>query len=269
MKKPLKAVIARWRDGHTGDRQAAGCASGRTRASTATRLSPDLSAHALRPPPPPPLPHPPFLACARRCSRSIRRRLLLGPAYATQSPPPMASRPPPRTSFVRRRPFLAFGLPFMTLIAGSSFFLERFTRTRYAEMNRFAWVSQRGRLMFVPPPPALASFVVARRRRRRPPSPMTHGSSYELRDSQKSYVRGPSSSHDPTRSTLIFVYQMSTTELEKLEDNQVDPTTADVRELYFVRRSSSHSPLGSLGLTLWSFSLSLSLSLSLPFSRRN
>lgn len=189
MKKPLKAVIARWRDGHTGDRQAAGCASGRTRASTATRLSPDLSAHALRPPPPPPLPHPPFLACARRCSRSIRRRLLLGPAYATQSPPPMASRPPPRTSFVRRRPFLAFGLPFMTLIAGSSFFLERFTRTRYAEMNRFAWVSQRGRLMFVPPPPALC--LVRRCASSSSSSPLPDDARVQLRASRQPEVLCP------------------------------------------------------------------------------
>lgn len=112
-----------------------------------------------------------------------------GPAYATQSPLPMASRPPPRTSFVRRRPFLAFGLPFMTLIAGSSFFLERFTRTRYAEMNRFAWVSQHGRLMFVPPPPALC--LVRRCASSSSSSPLPDDARVQLRASRQPEVLCP------------------------------------------------------------------------------
>ncbi|GAA5873024.1 hypothetical protein JCM8547_000009 [Rhodosporidiobolus lusitaniae] len=48
--------------------------------------------------------------------------------------PPFASKPvnpSALTASLRRRPFLLFGLPFLTVLVGSSFALSSFTQTRY------------------------------------------------------------------------------------------------------------------------------------------
>ncbi|KAI9639702.1 cytochrome c oxidase assembly protein COX16-domain-containing protein [Dioszegia hungarica] len=50
------------------------------------------------------------------------------PTFASK---PLNARPSAIANTVRRRPFLVFGLPFLSIVVASSFALEGFTRTRY------------------------------------------------------------------------------------------------------------------------------------------
>lgn len=57
-------------------------------------------------------------------------------------------KPSPFLTYIRKHPFLLFGLPFVGLMVGSSFVLENFTKTRYdyqaTKVQSMTWEEDRG-----------------------------------------------------------------------------------------------------------------------------